>query len=59
MSSLDFYYGESPVRVFMDYQEFKEEILRQMCRSLGVPLSVIFPEETLRIEYLPNAEGGP
>lgn len=57
--SLDPRYGESPLRVFMDYQEFKDKVLRQMCRSLGVPLSLILPKETLRIEFLPTARGGP
>lgn len=57
--SLDPRYGESPLRVFMDYHEFKVKVLRQMCRSLGVQLSQIVPKETLRIEYLPTARGGP
>lgn len=59
MNSLDFYYGKSPVRVYMDFQQFRDQVLRQMCRSLGVPLSMILPKETLRIEYLPTARGGP
>ena len=59
MSSLDFYYAVSPLRVYLDYQAFREEVLRKMCQSLGVPLSVISPTETLRIEYLPTAKGGP